>query len=158
MATKKETADTAAKQEQAKETPAAAVPTPAKKSTARKRKLDTSGLDTAMNTAPDRGEQAAEHIIEQPKKETGKEQPAPKTKPFKKPNSDYYRLDLIAREIVNGKMTADIKTNYKEYLEIMAAVEGVSITRYIQGLLDTDMSKRKQLYKAQKELREQAKK
>ena len=31
------------------------------------------------------------------------------SKPFKKPNSDYYRLDLILRGVVDGKMVVDIK-------------------------------------------------
>lgn len=76
----------------------------------------------------------------------------PASKPFKKPNSDYYRLDLIVRELESGKMTEAIKTDYKEYLNTMAAVEGVSITKYIHSLLDDDMKKRSKEYEAVKKV------
>ena len=76
----------------------------------------------------------------------------PASKPFKKPNSDYYRLDLIVRELESGKMTEAIKTDYKEYLTKMAAVEGVSITKYIHSLLDDDMKKRSKEYEAAKKV------
>jgi len=67
-------------------------------------------------------------------------------KPFKKPNSDYYRLDLIIRDTVMGAkghpvMTEQVKTNYKEYLEQRAHEEHKSISDYIHSLIDEDMKK-----------------
>lgn len=81
---------------------------------------------------------------------------------FKKPNSDYYRLDLVVRDTVtNGKskpkMVESIKVNYKEYLTIMSGYEGVSITKYIQGLIDADMKKNKELYNDLQNLKESGK-
>lgn len=67
----------------------------------------------------------------------------PPKKPFKKPNSDYYRLDMISRAIVGGKTVETIRTNYKEYVETMASSDGISITKYIQNLIDADMRKPK---------------
>ena len=49
-------------------------------------------------------------------------------------------------------MTEAIKTDYKEYLTKMAAVEGVSITKYIHSLLDDDMKKRSKEYEAAKKV------
>jgi hypothetical protein len=70
----------------------------------------------------------------------------PASKPFKKPSSDYYRLDLVTRGLNNGKMTETIKMNYKEYLRKMAAAEGVSVTKYIHNLIEKDMKKNKKEY------------
>ena len=92
-------------------------------------------------------------------KASKQKQREPEKPPFKKPVSDYYRLDMIIRETTPGKkghpvITEDIKTNYKDYISTMAAAEGISITKYIHKLIDNDMelnSKRyKQLTKAKK--------
>lgn len=66
--------------------------------------------------------------------------------PFKKPNSDYYRLDLVVRDNVPGAkghnvMVKDIKTDYKAYLDSVRGTQ--SITKYIHGLIDQDMKKHK---------------
>lgn len=64
--------------------------------------------------------------------------------PFKKPNSDYYRLDLVVRNNVPGAkghnvMVEEIKTDYKAYLD---SVRGnMSITKYIHKLIDSDMKR-----------------
>jgi len=70
-----------------------------------------------------------------------------KQKPFTKPNSDYYRLDLIVRDtkpIGKGERNAlveDIKTDYRAYLDSVRGTQ--SITKYIHGLIDADMKKHK---------------
>lgn len=69
-------------------------------------------------------------------------------KPFKKPASDYYRLDLVKRQTVakekgkgNRVMIEDVDTDYREYLD---SVRGrMSITAYIHALLDKDMKAKK---------------
>lgn len=66
--------------------------------------------------------------------------------PFKKPNSDYYRLDLVVRDSVPGTkghnvMTENVKTNYKEYLDSVRGT--MSITKYIHSLIEQDMKKHK---------------
>lgn len=66
--------------------------------------------------------------------------------PFKKPNSDYYSLDLVVRETrLNPKtnhnvMTEEIKTDYREYLNRVRGSQ--SITKYIHGLIDADMKRK----------------
>ena len=66
--------------------------------------------------------------------------------PFKKPNSDYYRLDLVVRESVPGSkghnvMCEDIKADYKAYLDSVRGT--MSITKYIHNLIEQDMKKNK---------------
>lgn len=58
---------------------------------------------------------------------------------FKKPNSDYLRLDMIIRKVADGKMTSDVRKNYMEYVKAMARIEGVSMTKYLQNLIEKDM-------------------
>lgn len=69
-------------------------------------------------------------------------------KPFKKPASDYYRLDLVKRQTVvkekgkgNRVMIKDVDTDYREYLDSVRGT--MSITAYIQALLDKDMKANK---------------
>lgn len=69
-------------------------------------------------------------------------------KPFKKPASDYYRLDLVKRQTVvkekgkgNRVMIEDVDTDYREYLDSVRGT--MSITAYIQALLDKDMKANK---------------
>lgn len=89
-------------------------------------------------------------------------------KAYKKPNSDYIRLDLVIRKVTNkaivnesknterqfvdpgkykGKvwqrqvLTEEIETDYKTYLQARAKEENTSITRYIQNLIAEDMKK-----------------
>lgn len=84
-------------------------------------------------------------------------------KPFAKPSSDYYRLDLVVRGTVkvdeeykrtrNGKtstikrkvvmQTDEVIKDYKTYLTARANAENVSITKYIHNLIDADMKKHK---------------
>ena len=49
----------------------------------------------------------------------------------KKTNSDYLRLDIY---------------NYRDYLSTMAGFKKMSITKYIQGLIDADMEQNKETY------------
>lgn len=49
----------------------------------------------------------------------------------KKSNSDYLRLDIYG---------------YKDYLSTMAGFRKMSITKYIQGLIDADMEQNKEIY------------
>lgn len=80
--------------------------------------------------------------------------------PFKKPASDSLFLDLVIRDteevtttytrksgkVIERKMiiqTEAIKKDYKSYLVARAEAEGISITKYIHGLIDADMSKHK---------------
>lgn len=72
----------------------------------------------------------------------------PPVKAFKKPTTDYYRLDLVKRKTVakqQGKgskvMIEDIETNYREYLDSVRGT--MSITGYIQALIDKDMKAKK---------------
>ena len=109
--------------------------------------IKTTGLDELQANNEEIAKKVDELVTAKPA-ETIK----PASKPFKKPNSDYYRLDLIVRELESGKMTEAIKTDYKEYLTTMAAVEGVSITKYIHSLLDDDMKKRNKEYEAAKKV------
>jgi hypothetical protein len=124
MATKKETADTT---------------TPTKKPTGARAKLQKASEELMNKPLSDLGEQVVMNM-EQNKQQTTPPAPAPKTKPFKKPNSDYFRLDLIVRGLAKGKMTSDIRVNYKDYLETMAAAEGVSLTKYIHGMIEREMN------------------
>lgn len=85
-------------------------------------------------------------------KESKQKQREPERPPFKKPTSDYYRLDMIVRETIQGKkghpvITEDIKTDYKDYITVMANAEGLSITKYIHKLIDQDMEQNKRKYK-----------
>ena len=85
-------------------------------------------------------------------KESKQKQREPEKPPFKKPTSDYYRLDMIVRETIPGKkghpvITEDIKADYKDYISTMAAAEGVSITKYIHKLIEMDMYVHKSDYK-----------
>lgn len=64
--------------------------------------------------------------------------------PFKKPTSDYYRLDLVVRDSVPGDkghnvMIKDIKTDYRAYLDSVRGTQ--SITKYIHNLIDKDMAR-----------------
>ncbi len=78
----------------------------------------------------------------QPKK---KEEPKPI--PFKKPNGDYYRLDLVKRKVVTNPATnhpittEGIEVDYRKYLTGVAGREG--ITAYIHKLIDKDMKAHK---------------
>lgn len=79
-------------------------------------------------------------------------------KPFKKPRGDYYNLDMIIRKTMPGTkghpvLTEEIKTNYKEYVSVMAEAENISITKYIHRLIDKDMKKNKQTFEDLKEQR-----
>jgi hypothetical protein len=131
MATKKTTtADTTAKQEQETITLQAK-----KKATGARAKLQKASENMQKQPVSDLGQQVIENM------ERSKKQPPVKLQtPFKKPNSDYYRLDLIVRGVAMGKMTSDIRVNYKDYVETMAAAKGISITKYIQSLIDKDMN------------------
>lgn len=80
---------------------------------------------------------------------------------FKKPRGDYYSLDMVVRETVKGSkghpvMTEEIKTNYKEYVSLMAGSEGISITKYIHKLLDEDMKQHEKEYKKLSRIKKQA--
>lgn len=66
---------------------------------------------------------------------------------FKKPNSDYYRLDLVIRSVVDGKMTENIKTDYMSFVKEEAYNRRISITKYIQSLIDKQMNKKKSLFR-----------
>lgn len=65
--------------------------------------------------------------------------------PFKKPNSDYYRLDLVVRNSVlnettgHNVMVEDIKADYKAYLDSVRGT--MSITKYIHNLIEQDMKR-----------------
>lgn len=92
------------------------------------------------------------------------------SKPFRKPTSDYIRLDLVIRkksivakentstsnhDLINnpgtykGKVwnrqviTQDIEKDYKTYLEQRANETGLSVTKYIHNLIDADMEQNK---------------
>lgn len=108
--------------------------------------LNTSGIDKLQNENKNIENKVDKLVTSKPATKTAK------TKPFKKPNSDYYRLELITRETVDGKLTETIKTDYKDYLVKMAAVDSVSITKYIHKLIDNDMKKRKKDYEEIKKL------
>lgn len=71
----------------------------------------------------------------QTKTSTELEQPEKPIK--KKSNSDYLRLDIYG---------------YKDYLSTMAGFRKMSITKYIQGLIDTDMEQNKEIYKKIKDI------
>lgn len=58
-----------------------------------------------------------------------------------KPHTDYARVDLVKR----GK-NQDIITNYKEYIDIMARGENLSMTKYIQNLIEKDMKANKKRF------------
>lgn len=55
----------------------------------------------------------------------------------KKSNSDYLRLDIYG---------------YKDYLSTMAGFRKMSITKYIQGLIDIDMEQNKEIYRKIKDI------
>lgn len=55
----------------------------------------------------------------------------------KKSNSDYLRLDIYG---------------YKDYLSTMAGFRKISITKYIQGLIDIDMEQNKEIYRKIKDI------
>lgn len=100
-------------------------------------------LDNTMNMLSGLSEQV---------KETKQKQREPEKKPFKKPRGDYYNLDMIVRETIPGPkghpiITEGIKVNYKDYIQAMAAGEGLSITKYIHKLIDEDMEANKDKYK-----------
>lgn len=72
---------------------------------------------------------------------------------FKKPNSDYYRLDLVTRQQdAKGKMIEAIKTDYKAYLTAMARAEGLSLTKYLHKLIDEDMERNAKRYEELKQV------
>lgn len=110
-----------------------------------RKKVDTSGLNNLQSNNEEIENKVDSIVTATPTK------PA-KAKPFKKPNSDYYRLDLIVRGVADGKMNETIKTNYKDYLSVMTAVDGISITKYIQALIDNDMKNRNKEYTAAKKI------
>lgn len=90
-----------------------------------------------------------DHVKESQKKQRG-------PKPFKKPRGDYYNLDMIIRKTAAGSkghpvLTEEIKTNYKEYVSVMAEAENISITKYIHRLIDKDMKRNKAKYEALKD-------
>lgn len=65
---------------------------------------------------------------------------------FKKPNGDYYKLDLVVRDTVMGEnkhlvTTETIKRDYKTYLQSVCGVDGM--TKYIQNLIEQDAKKNK---------------
>jgi hypothetical protein len=79
-----------------------------------------------------------------------------KAKAFKKPRGDYYNLDMVIRKTVKGSkghpvLTEEIKTDYREYISLMAEQENISITKYIHRLIDKDMKKNKAKYEELKE-------
>ena len=55
----------------------------------------------------------------------------------KKSNSDYLRLDIYG---------------YKDYLSTIAGFRKMSITKYIQGLIDIDMEQNKEIYRKIKDI------
>ena len=80
----------------------------------------------------DRLSAAAKFISEKP--EPAADKPAgsdPERKPAKKDKPDYISLDIRGR---------------KDYLRSMASLQGISVTRYIQGLIDADAEKNAALY------------
>lgn len=68
-------------------------------------------------------------------------------KSFKKPNSDYYRLDLIVRGVVDGRQTEDIKTDYMSFVKEQAYKRRESMAKYIQELIGKEMDKDKSAYR-----------
>lgn len=97
--------------------------------------------DTGKRTAKAKKDTVA--VVTQSDKAT-----QPPVKAFKKPTTDYYRLDLVKRKTVakqQGKgskvMIEDIETNYREYLDSVRGT--MSITGYIQALIDKDMKAKK---------------
>lgn len=124
------------------------------------KKKDLLAAATAMGKETDEISKSAEKKLEKTVTGENVENKAKKevVKPFKKPNSDYYRLDLVLREVVGGKMAETIKTDYKGYVETMAAIEGTSITKYIQSLIDRDMNERKATFEEAKKLKEKIQK
>lgn len=68
---------------------------------------------------------------EQTKTSTKLQQPENEKIIKKKSNSDYLRLDVYG---------------YKDYLSTMAGFRKMSITRYIQKLIDADMDQNKETY------------
>ncbi len=68
---------------------------------------------------------------EQTKTSTKLQQPENEKTIKKKSNSDYLRLDVYG---------------YKDYLSTMAGFRKMSITKYIQGLINTDMEQNKETY------------
>lgn len=106
---------------------------------AKKLKLDSAALDILDG-------------ISDQVKESKQKQRQPQAQPFKKPRGDYYNLDMIVRDSMPGSkghpvMTEAIKINYKEYVSLMAASEGLSMTKYIHRLIDEDMEKNKDKFK-----------
>lgn len=104
--------------------------------------VKTKGLDNTFNSISG----ISDHV-----KKTKAKQRVSK-EPFKKPRGDYYNLDLVVRDTELGAkghqvMTEAIKTNYKEYLSVMASAEGLSMTKYIHKLIDEDMERNSKKYK-----------
>lgn len=71
---------------------------------------------------------------------------------YKKPNSDYFRLDLVIRgknkgitenaldrEQLVSTQTDEILVDYKTYLHDRASECGISITKYLHRLIEKDM-------------------
>lgn len=118
------------------------------------------GSDNIFDMLDESSEQVKES--KQKQREILKHQ-EPEIKPFKKPGSDYYRLDMVVRDTkqskvsyeLNGKRiettkpisTEDIVKDYKSYVSTMAAAEGISITKYIHRLIDNDMELNSKKYK-----------
>lgn len=64
-----------------------------------------------------------------------------KAEAFKKPNKDYYRLDLVKRKTVNRTMTKAIEKDYRGYLDKVRGNK--SVTAYIHELIEADMEQNK---------------
>lgn len=71
---------------------------------------------------------------------------------FKKPNSDYLRLDLVVRDTTHTgtcgkpKMIEKVRADYKTYIEAMSGLEKISMTKYIHKLIEMDMERNKNVY------------
>ena len=94
----------------------------------------------------------SDHVKQSKAKQRAEHIQVVEKKPFKKPRGDYYNLDMVVRDTELGAkghpvMTEQIKTNYKEYVSIMASAEGVSMTKYIHKLIDEDMERNSKKYK-----------
>ena len=105
--------------------------------------LKTTGLDELQANNEEIAKKVDDLVTAKPAKAT-----KPASKPFKKPNSDYYRLDLILRDVVDGKMVEDIKTDYMSFVKEEAHKHRVSIAKYIQSLIDKQMNKADSLFRS----------
>lgn len=69
----------------------------------------------------------------------------------KKPNGDYLRLDLVTRDAAGN-----VERDYKTYVGVMAGIQGISSTKYIQKLIDADMAVNKDVFQKVQALKEDA--